>query len=217
MKTDYKKATDDQLDSKADAVVLGLTTHAVEFPAPPFSPAALQDLIDVYEQTYSAYKRGGIDQKEEFLNAKTDLLNAMDSIADYVDSIAKGNGAVITNGGFVPTKGTLTPQQKPDRPVGVLAKYGNSHGEVIVESPVVEGAEFYGLLVSEGVPFSGLTFANGFLTFESSTTPLGFDLNKGRKKVLNSLKPGTRYYFIMYCGNTAGVSGFSDPVQIMAV
>jgi hypothetical protein len=216
-KTDYKRAKDDQLDSKADAVVQGLTNHAVEFPAPPLSAAALQDLLDVYIDTYTAYKRGGLDQREEFLNAKTDLLNAMDSIADYVDSIAKGNGAIITDGGFVPTKSAPSPMQTPTRPVSVLAKYGNGHGEIVIESPVVEGAEYYGLLMTQGTPAVNYTFINGLLTLETTNTTTFIEVSKSRKKTIKGLNAGVMYYCYMYAGNTAGVSSLSDMVQIMAV
>lgn len=216
-KVDYKRASDDQLDSKADAVVLGLTNHAVDFPAPPISAAALQDLLDTYEQTYTAYKRGGLDQKEDFLNAKTDLLNAMDSIADYVDSVAKGNGSIITNGGFVPTKNTSTPQPAPVQPLLPLVTRSQNRGEVFIECPVVEGAEYYGMVFTEGSPLSEVTLSSGRFEFGSLNSRLWIDVTKARKKTLKDMKVGILYYFYMYAGNSAGVSTLSDGVSIMGV
>lgn len=216
-RTVYKKASDDQLDTKLLAVVVGLTDHAVDFPAPPFGPTALQALLDTYTLTYNAYKRGGLDQKEEFLQAKTAVLNAMDDTAGYVDTVAKGDAVLIVNAGFEPTKTVFTPQPAPVQPVQLLVTRSQNRGEVTVECPVVAGAEYYGLVITEGVPLSEVTLSSGRFEFGSFNFPLIIDVTKPRRKMLKDMKVGVTYYFYMFAGNAAGVSTLSDGVSIMGV
>ena len=216
-RTVYKKATDDQLDTKLLAVIVGLTDHAVDFPAPPFGPAALQALLDTYTLTYNAYKRGGLDQKEEFLQAKAAVLDAMDDTAAYVDTVAKGDAVLIVNAGFEPTKTVLTPQPAPVQPSQLLVTRSKNRGEVTVECPVVANADYYGLVITEGVPLSGVTLSSGQFELGTVNYPLLLDVTKARRKTLKDMKPGVMYYFYMYAGNAAGVSTLSDGISIMGV
>lgn len=217
LRSDYKEASDDQLDLKATAVKNGLTDHAADFPAPPVTPVQLGDKITVYQNTRSAYKRGGLDQKAAFINAKEDLLEALDENADYVDDIADGEEELITKAGYVPTKAESTPKPVPNRPTGVTAKNANHPGEMIVECPAVDGASYYGLIVTENMPLQNYSFIDGLLGFDNTNSRLGIDVNKGRKKLLQGLQPGTIYFFYMYAGNATGVSGLSDAINLRAL
>jgi len=214
LREDYRKAADDQLDRKAIAVKNGLTTNAANFPAPPVGPTALGNLAATYTNAYSAYKRGGLDQKPAFQAAQTALLNAMDDNADYVDRVANGDSELIVEAGYVPTKASGSPIPAPLRPEGVKAERGQTDGEILVECPVVEGAEFYGLLVAEGTPFTTPPFFNGVFHFNpGQNISCGIDVTKSRKKKVQGLTPGTLYYFYMYAGNANGISALSSVVQ----
>lgn len=215
-RTDYKEASDDQLDLKATAVKNGLTDHAADFPAPPVTPVQLGDKITVYQNTRSAYKRGGLDQKAAFINAKEDLLEALDDIADYVDDIADGEEELITKAGYVPTKTVKTPSPVPNRPDTVKARHGQNTGELFVECEKIPGASYYGLVISEGTPLYNYSFVNGLLGFNGINSKVGMEVTKGRTKHLQSLQEGVIYYIYMYAGNATGVSGLSDVVQIKA-
>jgi hypothetical protein len=215
LKTDYKKATDDQLDSKAGAVVAGLTAHAVEFPAPPITVVALQALLTTYGTTLIAYKRGGLDQKAPFLNAKAALLDALDDLANYVDTVADGNEELITDAGFVPSKTTPTPLPPPDQPNQVLVTRGQNRGVVTVECPVIAGAEYYGMVYTEGVPLTWVNFSQGHFEVGSTNAPFVIDVTKARKKTVKEMKVGVLYYFYMYASNATGVSTLSDGVSII--
>lgn len=217
LRSDYKRASDDQLDAKAMSVVEGLTDNAASFPAPPMTPAVLQSHVELFVSTFIAYKRGGLDQKPPFLSAKETLLDALDELADYVDEVADGKLNIVVESGFVPTKSTATPTTIPEHPVGITAKYGNNPGELVVECPVVEGAEYYGLLVTVGAPATGFSLVQGKFLTNGSTTPYWLDLTKSRRKNLFSLARGTNYYFYMFAGNSAGVSGLSIGLEMMAL
>lgn len=214
--TDFKDAPDDMLDTKATAVKNGLTASAVTLPAPPVPPATLTTQITAYSNTYSAYKRGGLDQKPAFEAAKATLLNSLTENAEYVDEVADGDEAVIVAAGYVPTKTTNTPKPAPSKPTGVTAKRGEAIGEMFVECPAVDHAEFYGLIVTQGAPLSSVTFSNGQIIFDGPNAVNGIDVNKARKKHLQGMVPGTMYYFYMWATNSAGVSAPSDVVQLMA-
>lgn len=214
--TDFNTAPDDMLDTKATAVKNGLTASAVTLPAPPVPPATLTTQITTYSNTYSAYKRGGMDQKPAFETAKNTLINSLTLNAEYVDEVADGDEAVIVAAGYVPTKTTATPKPQPGKPTGVTVKRGQAIGEVLVECPTVENAESYGLIGTHGNPLGDVSFINGQFAFDGNPILGGIDVNKSRKKRLQGLVPGQVYYFYMWATNSAGVSALSDVVQIMA-
>jgi len=82
---------------------------------------------------------------------------------------------------------------------------------------VVACGEFYGLVITEGVPLSDVYFNNGQFELGTVNFPLVIDVTKARKKTVKEMKIGVVYYFYMYAGNTAGVSTLSDGVNIMGV
>ena len=216
-RTDFTKATDDQLDSKAVAVKDGIASNPTDFPSPPFSVADFTTRITNYVATRNAYVRGGLDQKPAFLAAKEILLDTLEETADYVDDIADGDIELIVKGGFVPTKTAASPKPAPDKPTGVILKRGQATGEVFLECDAQSVGEYYGAIASEGVPLSEFSSANGILIFEGNrTNNIGIDVNKSRKKHFTNLIPGTTYYFYMYIGNATGISALSDVVSIMA-
>ena len=214
--TDFNKASDDELDTKATAVKNGLTASSATLPAPPVPPATLTTQITAYSNTYSAYKRGGLDQKPAFETAKNTLIDSLTQNAEYVDEVANGDEEIIVAAGYVPTKTTGSPKPQPAQPTGVTAKRGQAIGEMFVECPAVDNAEFYGLIVTQGAPLSNVSFTNGQLIFEGPNPVNGIDLNKGRKKHLQGMVPGQMYYFYMYAGNATGLSALSAVVQLMA-
>jgi len=217
LRTDYTEAPDDQLDLKAAAVKKGLTDNAVDFPSPPVSPATFATLILNFTNTRSAYKLGGIDQKPNYDAAKLALLNGMNDTADYVDEIANGDSSLIIKGGFVPTKTVASPVPAPAQPVDVEVKREAGIGNIAIECPAIDGAEFYGLIVSEGAPLNNFLFLNGQLRFEPmQPNSFGIDVNKSRKKKVLNLTPGTMYYFYMYAGNANGISPLSVVTELRA-
>ena len=216
LRTDYKDAAEDKLDSKGSAVQTGLTDHPLVFPLPPVSPVALGAFLLAYSNKFNAYKRGGLDQKPAFLAAKADLLQALDDNADYVDGIANGSEIIIVSAGYVPTKTTKSPKPAPLKPEGVKAKRGPAIAEILVECPAQKGGLFYGLIICVGVPLVNTNLLNGQLSLDENNMILGVDLNKSRKKVVLDLAVGTTYYFYMYCGNSNGISPLSDAVVLMA-
>ena len=215
-KTDYKRASDDALDLKATAVKIGLAAHTTPFSSPPVSPTALAALIVTYSSTNAAYKRGGLDQKPAFINAKIALLDALDQNADYVDEIADGNEELIINAGYVPTKTSASSKPAPAKPTGVTAVRGSATGQVVVECESVDYAEYYGLIMSNTAEIPGFVFQDGVVGADGTNVKLILDINKGRKKIMENLNPGTTYYFWMYAGNAAGISPLSDVVHVMA-
>lgn len=214
---DFTKATDDQLDSKAVAVKDGIASNPGDFPSPPVAVADFTTRITNYVATRNAYVRGGLDQKPAFLAAKEILLDTLEETADYVDDIADGDTALIVKAGFVPTKTEASPKPAPNKPTGVVLKRGQATGEVFLECDVQSVGEYYGAIVSEGIPLAGFNFSNGMFGFEGNRpNNIGIDVNKNRKKHFTNLQPGTTYYFYMYIGNASGISALSDVVSIMA-
>ena len=216
LRTDYKEAAEDALDTKSTAVQNGLADHAGTFTAPPVLPVAIGAFILAYRNKLSAYRRGGLDQKEAYLNAKADLIDALDQDADYVDITANGSAELINNAGYVATKTTKSPKPAPVKPTGVKAKRGPAIGQILVECPTQKGGLFYGLIICVGVPLVNTNLLNGQLSLDENNMILGVDLNKSRKKVVLDLAVGTTYYFYMYCGNSNGISPLSDAVVLMA-
>jgi hypothetical protein len=215
--TDFTYASNDQLDNKALAVCMGLEAHSADFPAPPVAPPTLRGLLAEYSLAMSAYKRGGLDQREHFENSKTALLEALLANANYVNTIANGSAQLIVAAGYITTKTAKAPKAAPLPPKLVIAKHGNGHGIIKVECPLVPAAEYYGLIMTEGQPLTDYTLSKGVLTLGQLSPGFRHVLTKPRKKTIIGLTPGIIYYFYMYTGNATGVSGLSEGVQIMAV
>lgn len=193
LRTDYKDAAEDKLDTKATAVVDGLTAHAGQFLNPPVSVAMLTTLISNYSTKFSAYKRGGLDQKPAFVTAKAELIQALDDDADFVDEIADGSEQLIVNGGYVPTKTTKSPQAAPVKPEGVKARRGQATGQIFVECPAQKGGIYYGLVVCVGAGPFNINIINGQFGLDGTNGVAAFDFNKNRKKVMQGLETAINY------------------------
>ena len=79
----YRKAKAGKLNVDATAVRQGMfVQHPLVFPIPPITEAILMALILTYIDAYSAYEKGGANQKGAYEAAKTALLNALDQLAE---------------------------------------------------------------------------------------------------------------------------------------
>jgi len=213
----FTKALENQLNDRAIGVAEGLSAHASQFPAPPFSAAQIRALVNNYNNTLTAYRRGGLDQKAAYFHAKQTLTDAVLQVAAYVDNVAAGNEELIVNAGFTTTKTTRSKKAMPDKPLLLEAEVGPAEGHMTVQCEAIKDALFYGLIASEGVPLQGLQIINGRISLKSLAAPLIFDINKNRVKQLSGLKPGVVYYIYMYAGNNNGTSALSDALQRRAV
>ena len=204
-----------KLPTFATGVKNGQFNNPVQFPVNPVDQPTFEKHISNYEVSYKAYKKGGENQKGQFLIDKAALISDLDAFAISTDVAAAGDADIVILGGFVPTDGTNTKSVIPETPITTLTR-GAATGVLLAEANVVAGAKNYGCILSLK-PFSTATVIDktGQLTLGPNDFFAKMDLTKSRKKQFVGLTAGTIYYVYFYASNTAGVSQLSKVESIM--
>ncbi len=205
----------------------GIYNNNPPFTLPPLTQLIFEGLVTDYSNKYAAYK-AHTETKAEMEIAKGYLMTGLDTMSNYVNTVANGDANIIAQAGFVPTKGSASQQNPPVEPTGVtLNRLGA--GELVSDCPVVEGAEFYGAVLTQSPIPASIIMVNGQIVLNDSgvtpsTTPIPgpspsaigiIDFNKSRRKIFIGLTPGITYYIYYWAGNTAGVSSLSQVVSFM--
>jgi len=218
----YHNLSIDSLDEFATGVLDEMTTNAGLYPPLPVLPPPakpLPILIGNYTSTRIAYERGGLDQKQPFVDAKTALIAELDRRSTFVDANnAAGTALLVTKAGFVPTGLGSTQSVTPSIPTGKVDRTSDgARGVIVAEAAAQKGTERYGCICVEGTPLSNPVFVNGQLVLDPGlASRVRIDVNKGRKKKFEMLTSGSKYFVYFFSGNTAGTSALSAPVDIVA-
>jgi len=204
----------------------GIYNNNPPFLTPPMMQVDFEQLITFWSNKYAAFK-AHTETKAEMEIAKDNLMTGLDTMSTYVNSVANGDPNIIGQGGFIPTKGSSSQQNPPLEPIGVTLNRSGA-GELVSDCAVMDGAEYYGAVLSQNPIQAGILIVNGQIVFNTgdAATPPGTvtvaasgtaiaDLNKARRKKFIGLTPGTTYYIYYWAGNTAGVSPLSQPVSFL--
>jgi len=186
----------------------------------PVTDTQFTTLISNEENTYAAYKKGGMAQKPAYLTARAALIAGLDSTAIFVDNIANGDKNIIILAGYKPTNATTGNPVKPTAPQTITVTNGVSTGELNAECETFGTNHIYGCIVSPGMPLAaGITIsATGQLLIPGGQTNLIIlDINTQRKKQFTGLTKGVDYYFYFYVSNAEGVSPLSVAVSKMSL
>ncbi len=208
---EYHTESFETLPDTATGVKTGWFGNTGTFAATaPVTQTVYEGHIATYNLKYSAYKRGGEDQKGPFLLAKADVLSDMDLFSIAVDARANGNEDIIILGGFIPTKVTRTASSVPGVAVVTVGR-GEASRMVVAECKVVPGAEFYGALLTTK-ELANTAIREGQLVIDPADAAfiIRIDVNKKRKKQFNALIKGNEYFVYYFAGNTAGVGQLSN-------
>lgn len=217
-----------KLETFADGVKTGIYNNDPPFTAPPLTEVQLNTLIENYHHKYDEYKNGGKLKKPFFVLAKAALIKGLDDIAEFVDNLTGVTDEIIAMGGYTPTKTIDSEGQAPAQTAGAIIKRGGE-GEMFAEVPKVDGAVYYGCIVTAGPLPAYITLnASGQLIAikpsdvnpdpnpNPAPEPLPgtviavVDITKSRKKRFLGLHTGTVYYFYFYAANANGVSILSE-------
>ncbi|MBK5284558.1 MAG: hypothetical protein JJE25_04090 [Bacteroidia bacterium] len=218
----YHRKAVDSLDEFATGVLDDMTANAALYPPLPVLPPPakpLATLIGNYTSTRIAYERGGLDQKQPFIDAKNALIAELDRRAAFVDANnAAGTALLVTKAGFVPTAEGTTHTVTPEIPTGKVDRQNDgARGVIVAEATAQKGTERYGCLCVEGTPLTSPAFVNGQLVLDpNQVSRIRIDMNKGRKKKFELLTSGAKYYVYFFSGNATGTSALSDPKEIVA-
>jgi hypothetical protein len=217
----YLTAKAGKLNVDASNVKQGMfVLHPLVFPTPPISEAILMALIITYNDAYSAYEKGGANQKGAYEAAKTALLNALDQLAIYVDSVADGDPNIITNAGFVATKGIYSKAPAPTQLLNIRLTRGAA-GELFAWCEQQDYVDTYLCVLTAMAPLPPSMVINAggqlFMGNSAGTMPhSGFiDMNKNRRKKFVGLNSGMIYYVTFIAVNAQGVSQMSVPVALL--
>jgi hypothetical protein len=211
---DYHRTPNPKLANLALGVRDGQFNNPLVFITTPVSKVDFEENIKDYSGKYSAFVRGGVGQKGAFLLAKSLLMGNLDSFGVSTDGFALGDEAIILLGGFKPTKGFETAGHTPGLPEVELSR-GDSTGELLSECPVVEGAEYYGALLTETKLVGTVINEAGKLIIAPGEIILQMDFNKNRKKQFLGLTASKIYFIYYYASNATGVSQLSAVKSIM--
>ncbi|MGE0635278.1 MAG: hypothetical protein AB7G44_17455 [Bacteroidia bacterium] len=221
-KLDYKRLGVYEFPTFAAGVRIGIYEHPDRFPAPPFTEAGFNALIEDERNKYSGYKNGR-NPRIDYTRAYDKLIEALNETAEYVNKEAADNPNTILLAGYKPTKISERKAKGPEYVDSVTLKRGDSR-ELISECGVVKDAEYYGAILSIGKPLpQGFYLPEwGQIRIHTKNTAMAeldfiLDVSKLRKKSFRNLQAGVTYYVYYWAGNAKGVSPLSNAVSKSAV
>jgi len=205
-----------KLETFMSEISNGIYNNPIVFVTPTIAKSVFEVTQTTFADAAADYKKFGLTKKTPFVAAKESLMYQLDQLAGYVDSIAQGDVSTIALAGF-------TPSREAYQRVPVLTKIPvfssrttDVSGEVKLEIPAIVncGSITYNCVCVEGAPLTNAQVVNGQIVMAAGDPQIHYDLNKSRKKVFQSLTPGSQYYFYVYASNSAGVSPLSDPKML---
>ena len=117
--------------------------------------------------------------------------------------------------GFTPNREpqTVLPIEKIET---FTAVQSDAPGKVVVEIPAINnrGIVNYNCVVVAGAPLQNAVVVNGQIVMSAGDPQVHQDFNKSRKKLFQTLTPGTQYFFYVFASNSVSVSPLSDPKSL---
>jgi hypothetical protein len=198
----FKSATDAQVQSRATAVLTGLTGNA-HFPTPPVDLAALKTAIDTFTAGIAEALDGSMKAIAKKNKDRAALTKMLKQLAVYVEANCNDDLAIFTTSGFQPASTTRTPPQPLTQPIVKKLEHGSNSGQLIARIAAIAKAKSYDVRhapLANGVP--------GQWTTTTVTT-----VKKGI--LIDGLTPGTVYAFQVRALGRVGYTDYSDSATMM--
>ena len=183
--------------ARNNVTLLTGNANFTNLPKPLAEVTADIDLLD--DKTEEAMSRDRMSIAERG-NAQVIVLDDLRGYAGTVQTQCGGDYAKLASSGFQATK-PPTPVGIPDAPINLRAAYTGTTGEVYLTFKAVRGIHSYMI--------QSATSPDGVRTTHAPST--------SSRVVLKGFTPGTVYFIWVAAVGTAGMSGYSGPVMIMAV
>jgi len=195
------KYTDLELIAKGGVIVEHLTDNT-HFPSPfPLLP----ELTEGTAQFNAYYLKAEDGSKEDTLvknNYRVGYESLLRKIALYCETESDGDEASILSAGF-DTRKKPEPVGALDNPTGLIVRYGQNSGEVIIECDPVKNARIY-----------VFQFTQSPVTLNSVWTKVE---DTKRKTSVNGLSRGVEYVFRVAGMNSDPSRNWSEPVSKLVV
>jgi len=181
-----------------------MTAHAVQFPTPPVSMAALQTLITTYNQKLVARASNASADVLAFNLARHDVEVALHDLGTYVNLTAKGDATLVSESGF-PSYGAVHPGPAgpPAAPQNVKLRNGDLSTTIVARCTPGRPNSFNVAQINSGDPNNEAGWK----------TVMQFP---GGKVTISGLTVGTTQWVRIATVGPGGVLGaWSDPAKIV--
>ena len=195
------KYSDLGLISKGGLVIEHLTDNP-RFPSPFPLLLNLTDMTANFNTAYLKAQDGSKEDTSVKNNMRVDFEALLRKIALYVETESNGDEAVILSAGFDIHK-KPEPIGPLDNPTGLIIRYGQNSGEIIVECDVIRNARMYEFQYT----VSPLTPTSVWTKISSTKHKIN----------VNGLTRGVEYIFRVAGMNTDPSRNWSEPVSKLVV
>ncbi|MEQ1861651.1 MAG: hypothetical protein ABMA13_17165 [Chthoniobacteraceae bacterium] len=128
---DFSPYTAPELGPLAQAIHGKLTENAATYASPPVTMAALQALINTYDQKLVARASRATADVLAFNEAREILEEALGTLGNYVNSVAKGDPMIVEKSGFPSYQTAHTPDPSPpEAPENLRLMHGDTSGSI---------------------------------------------------------------------------------------
>jgi len=202
-------------------VQVGMLGNVKEFPDTPFTQVSSDLVKSDYLKYHSAFDRGGIAQKPDWIEAQTAAIKLLDDGADYTDEVANGDPLLIIRAGYTPTHynpiDSLVGPMPPHQPQNITIVKETNAGEIIAFCEPYGREESIGCIICQGEPLPAGSYmhADGQLKLPVATGNIHMSVSFQRIKTFIDLTPEVRYYIYFYATNTHGTSPLSEVRSIL--
>ena len=192
-----------------------------DFPDTPFTQISSDLIKSNYLTCHSAFQRGGIAQKPDWIAAQEAAIALLDDGADYTDEIAKGNAMLIIRAGYTPTHyspvESLVGPMPPHQPQNVTIEKETNAGEIVAFCEPYGREDSIGCILCQGAPLpaGAVMHADGQLKLPVATGNIYMSVSFQRIKTFIDLTPEVRYYIYFYATNSHGSSPLSEVRSIL--